>query len=665
MNKLNKKELLSAFKADLKAAETLKTEWDTRRENWISESAGSPYGNEEKGKSSIVSKDIKKQLDWMLPSLTDPFLSTPDVIKCNPVTWEDTKSARQNQLLLNSQFCRKFNRYNFIMKATRVLSTEGTVVIQTGWDYEDTEVESEVEVIVMNEYGEQEIQLAKVTETKVTKNQPTAKVCRNEDIYIDPTCMDVMENCQFVIHRYETDLSSLRSDGRYKNLDKVAKLQSGEDYDFDPEDETDFIFKDTARKKLVVHEYWGNYDVDGDGEVEAIVCAWVGDTIIRLESNPYPDEKPPFIIVPFNAIPFQMFGEALAENIGDNQKVKTALTRGIIDNASMSNNAMVGIRKGALDVTNRKKFLAKKNFEFNGTPNDFWQGSYNQIPSSVFDMLAMMNNEIESQTGVKSFSGGITGNALGSTATSARGALDATATRRLNLVRNLAENMLKPLFRKWMAYNAEFLEESEVVRLTNESFEEVRKDDLDGRIDIDLAISTAEDNAAKADTLSFMMQTTAQSMDPDMKFELMGDWADLSRMPEEAKKLRDKAEQVRQQMGKPTPQQEIEMERQRLENELLKAQIEAAKASSQEDMADKLEKIAQAEYKKAQTRKLNSETALVDSKKDLQDMQFIKEDEDIAHRNEMEKKEFDRQTTLGSMAFQAKYGGKNEQLGVR
>ena len=72
-------------------------------------------------------------------------------------------------------------------------------------------------------------------------------------------------------------------------------------------------------------------------------------------------------------------------------------------------------------------------------------------------MLGLMNNEIESLTGIKSFSGGITGASLGSTATAARGAMDATSTRRLNIVRNIAENLIKPLMRKWIAYNAEFL----------------------------------------------------------------------------------------------------------------------------------------------------------------------------------------------------------------
>jgi hypothetical protein len=117
---INKNELLKALKADKKEAERMQKDWFIKREGWISETYGNGYGNEEDGKSKIVSKDIKKQLEWILPGITDPFLSSSEVIKCSPVTFEDSHAARQNELLLNTQFCRKFPRYNFIMKAVRV-----------------------------------------------------------------------------------------------------------------------------------------------------------------------------------------------------------------------------------------------------------------------------------------------------------------------------------------------------------------------------------------------------------------------------------------------------------------------------------------------------------------------------------------------------------------
>lgn len=652
---VNKSELLKALKADLKSAEVLKNDLDMKISDWRNAYEGKPYGNEEDGKSKIVSRDIKKQSEWQHASVVDPFVSTSEIVKCTPITFEDTESARQNQLLLNTQFCRKFDRYNFISKAVKVLDREGTAVIQCGWDYEDKEVVNTVEAIEVDEDGNMIIVSKEVTETVVVKNQPTAKVCRNEDVYVDPTCQDDLDSCQFVIYRYETDLSTLRKDGRYKNLEKVAKIESGEDYDYDPEDETEFKFADQARKKMVVYEYWGNYDVDNDGIAEPIVCAWIGNVVIRLQSNPYPDGKPPFIIVPFNSVPFQMHGEANAELIGDNQKVKTAIIRGLIDNMAQSNNGQIGMRKGALDTSNRRKFLKGNNFEFNGSPNDFWQGSYNAIPGSAFDMLGLMNNEIESITGTKSFSGGINGGSLGATATGARGALDATAVRRMNVVRNVSENLIKPLIRKWMSYNSEFLEEEEIVRVTNEEFVPVRRDDLDGRIDIDISISTAEDNAAKSQELSFLLQTVGPNEDPTIRREIMASIMELMRMPEEAKKMREYQPQ-------PDPVQEqlkqLELQRLMLENQKLQSEIERNFARAGEDQVDILLKQNKAAVEAAKARKLDSDA-------DITDLKFLAEDRGLNHQRQLELKEFDRLANIDAMALQSIYGGKDEQIGVK
>ena len=640
---INKSELLNKLKSDMKAADILRLEWFNKISDYRNQTFGRPYGNEIKGKSQIVSQDIRKQLEWMIPSLADPFLSSPDIIKCNPITWEDVPSARQNELLLNTQFCRKFPRYNFLMKSLKVLAMEGTLVVQTGWDYEDEEVEEMVETVVIDpESGEEMIIMAKQKVTKVKKNQPTAVVCRNEDIYIDPTCMDNMDKCQFVIHRYETDLSSLRADGRYKNLDKVDKYE-GQNMDngYYPQDHTYFTFEDKARKKMVMYEYWGNYDVNEDGIAEPIVCSWIGNTVVRLQSNPYPDKKPPFIVVPFNAVPFQIYGDSLASVIGDNQKVKTAIIRGVIDNMAQSNNGQVGMKKGSLDIANRKKFLQGNNFEYNGDKGDFWQGSYNQIPGSAFDVMTLMNNEIESQTGVKSFSGGITGSSLGSTATGARGALDATATRRISLVRNIAENLIKPLMRKWMSYNAEFLEAEEIVRITNEEFIPIKRDDLTGNIDIDISISTADDNNAKSQELSFLLQTLGNTMPFEMTQMIIAEIAKLSRMPDLEKRIRDfkqEPDPAAQQM------QQAEMERLALENQKLQSEIVRNNARAGEDEIDIQLKMQKAQVEAAKARKLGSEA-------DMTDLDFLLKNDGIDRADKATEREEKRLHDLDKIAL--------------
>ena len=358
-------------------------------------------------------------------------------------------------------------------------------------------------------------------------------------------------------------------------------------------------------------------------------------------------------MVPFNSVPFQLFGEALAEVIGDNQKVKTAITRGLIDNMAKSNNGQIGMRKGALDMTNRKRFIKGENFEFNGTPGDFWQGSYNQIPSSAFDMLALQNNEIESQTGTKSFSGGISGNSLGSSATGVRSAMDATSVRRIHLVRNIAENMIKPLMRKWLAYDSMFLEEEEIVRITNEEFIPIKRDDLSGNLDIDINISTAEDNSAKSQELSFLLQTLGNSMPFEITQIVIAEIAKLSKMPDLEKQIRDFKQQ-------PDPAQEqlkqLDMQRMQMEIEKLKADVADKNARAAENQIDAKVKIAKMKREEAQARAINS-------KADLDDLQLLKLDNQVDEQLAADEKELDRQHQMRLAQYQAQNGDRN--IGIK
>jgi hypothetical protein len=640
--KVTTSEMLKTFKADLRSAELQRRDLDGKIDKWKNEYDGKPYGNEVKGRSSIVSRDGKRQGEWQHATLIDPFVSTNDIIKGTPISFEDRALARQSELVLNTQFCRQFNRFSFMTKAIKVLDQEGTCVVQTGWEYQDEEIEVEVPIIQINPFDGSQYQAGTTTEKqiRVLVNKPTAKVCRNEDVFIDPTCQDNIDNAQFIIYRYESDISTLKADGRYKNLDKidldVNQTLDGSSYMYISEDATKFRFSDDARKKLLVYEYWGNFDRNGDGVVEPIVCTWVGSTVIRIEGNPFPDGKLPFIVAPFNSVPFSLFGESNMEMIGDNQKVKTAILRGIIDNMAQSTNGQKGVKKGALDTINRKKFLGGENFEFNNSPADFWDGSFNQIPGSAFDMFGLMNNDIESLTGVKSFSGGITGASLGSTATGVRGAMDATSTRRLNIVRSIAENLVKPLIRKWMAYNVEFLDASDIQRITNEEVVPGHEDNKSGTLDIEISVSTAEDNAAKSQELSFMLQTMGQSLPEEVTTFLLAEHLRLSKMPDQAKKLEEL-----QKNKQPDP---VQQEIQQLQLELLRAQVFNEQAKGQENAVD-------VDLKKAKTAVEQAKARNVHSKSDMEDLSFLEKESGVDHNKEIEKKDHDAMSKMNIEAM--------------
>lgn len=661
--------LLSNLKADFTASKLLRNELDQKIARWKSEYNAEPYGNEVNGRSKLVSRDIKKQSEWQHAALIEPFVSTPDIIKANPVTSEDAEIAPKIEVLLNTQFCRQFSRYNFMTKALKVLDQEGTVVIRTGWEYEEKIVEVEEDREIPNPDYQRAIEAVnqgmadpsilqsieptlitkvRVRKTKPVKNHPTAMVCRNEDIFIDPTCQDDMDKCQFVIYRYETDMTTLKQAGIYKNLDKI-KIPTGltgtNDTEYITEDSTSFRFSDTARKKIVVHEYWGNYDINGDDIAEPIVCTWIDNTIIRLEDNPFPDKKPPFLIVPFSAIPFKLYGESNAELLSDIQKIKTAIYRGFIDNMALSNNGQKGIKKGSLDEYNKQRFLNGENFEFNHYASDFFIGNFNELPSSIFNVLTLMNNEAESITGVASFNTGINGNALGSTATSIRGAIDSASTRRLNIVRNISENLVKPLLRKWLAYDAMFLDEESQYRITNDTFVYLKRDDLGANIDIDLSISTSDDNRAKAQELAFVLQTVGPSEDPRLRKILMAQIAQLYRMPDLAKMIMD---------YKPEPDPMAE-QMQQLQMQLLQAEIANTQAKAGENTVDQDVKRAKVQTELAKAKNLNSMA-------DKTDLDYVHQYSGIKEKEALQRQQLQNQFNIDRETLKLLQSPKQQYL---
>jgi len=661
--------LLSNLKADFTASKLLRNELDQKIARWKSEYNAEPYGNEVNGRSKLVSRDIKKQSEWQHAALIEPFVSTPDIVKANPVTYEDAEIAPKIEVLLNTQFCRQFSRYNFMTKALKVLDQEGTVVIRTGWEYEEKIVEVEEDREIPNPDYQRAIEAVnqgitdpsilqgieptlitkvRVRKTKPVKNHPTAMVCRNEDIFIDPTCQDDMDKCQFVIYRYETDMTTLKQAGIYKNLDKI-KIPTGltgtNDTEYITEDSTSFRFSDTARKKIVVHEYWGNYDINGDDIAEPIVCTWIDNTIIRLEDNPFPDKKPPFLIVPFSAIPFKLYGESNAELLSDIQKIKTAIYRGFIDNMALSNNGQKGIKKGSLDEYNKQRFLNGENFEFNHYASDFFIGNFNELPSSIFNVLTLMNNEAESITGVASFNTGINGNALGSTATSIRGAIDSASTRRLNIVRNISENLVKPLLRKWLAYDAMFLDEESQYRITNDTFVYLKRDDLGANIDIDLSISTSDDNRAKAQELAFVLQTVGPSEDPRLRKILMAQIAQLYRMPDLAKMIMD---------YKPEPDPMAE-QMQQLQMQLLQAEIANTQAKAGENTVDQDVKRAKVQTELAKAKSLNSMA-------DKTDLDYVHQYSGIKEKEALQRQQLQNQFNIDRETLKLLQSPKQQYL---
>lgn len=648
-----------------------------------------------KGNSQIVPKLIRKQAEWRYAALSEPFLSTEDIFNVNPVTWEDKAAAYQNQLVLNHQFNNLIDKTKFIDEYVRTAVDEGTVIVRTGWEFQEEEYEGmfpiveyrinpEVEPLHQHlaqmresspsQYNtdvpeelkqahemtmEQGVPIEAVivgqkkeTRTRTIRNNPTIEVCDYRNVVIDPTCMGDLRKANFVIYHFESSLSELEKDGKYSNLKSIAIADNSPLGSPDHSSSGQFVsfnFNDEPRKKIVVYEYWGFWDIDGSGLVKPIVAAWVGNTLIRMEENPYPDKAIPFVVEQYLPVRRSIYGEPDGALLEDNQKIIGAVTRGMIDVMGKSANGQTGVRKDALDTTNRRKFDKGQDYEFNANVDPrqaIFMHTFPEIPQSAQFMLQLQNMEAESLTGVKSFSNGITGSALGDVAAGVRGALDAASKRELGILRRLSSGIVK-IGRKMMSMNAEFLSDEEVIRVTNEQFVKVRRDDLPGQFDLKLSISTAEEDNNKAEQMAFMLQTMGNNMDPAMSQMLLADIAKLRKMPELAEKIENYQPQ-------PDP---LAQKKAQLEIALLEAQINAENAKAQRDMAQAQFNGAKVGTEQAKANNITSDT-------DLKNLDFVEQEQGVKQERDLQLRaeQANSQAQLKLMDMQSKREGHNVDL---
>jgi hypothetical protein len=628
---------------------------------------GSAVAKTPKGSSAIVPKLIRKQAEWRYASLSEPFLSTDDVFNVRPVTWEDRDAAKQNEMVLNKQFNVDIDKTKFIDEYVRAAVDEGTVVIRVGWDFQEEaytddfpvvefrvnpelapmheelhqmmqESPSDYETEVPEELKEAHeltmeqgqpiepviIGYKEETRMRTIVNRPTLEVCNLNNVTIDPTCLGDLDKAGFVVYTFETSMSELEKDGRYKNLEYVNVDNNTVlgTPDHTPSDGVrSFNFRDVPRKKIVVHEYWGTWDINGDGKAEPFVAAWCGDTMIRLEENPYPDKKPPFILEHYLPVRKAIYGEPDGALLEDNQKVIGAVTRGMIDIMAKSANGQTGMRKDMLDATNRRKFDKGMDYEFNANVDPrqgVFMHTYPEIPASAQFMLQLQQMEAESMTGVKAYSQGVSGQSLGDVAAGVRGALDAASKRELGILRRLSNGIVK-IGRKLIAMNAEFLSEKEVIRITNDEFAVIRKDDLPGNFDLKLSISTAEEDNNKAEQLAFLLQTVGPNGDPDLMKLILGDIARLRKMP-------DLAHRIEKFEPQPNPLAE---EKAMLEIELLKAQIAKENAIALSHQANAQLDVARAGTESVKAGNIQSDT-------DLKNLNFVEQESGVTQERAKE-----------------------------
>ena len=684
----NNEPTIDSLKQDLNNSNTYHSGQVAKITHWLDKLEARPLPKcKDKFRSRVVPKLIRKQAEWRYASLSEPFLSTPNIFKVNPVSYEDGYSARQNELVLNYQFNTQINKIKFIDDYVRSAVDTGTAILRVDWiektNYQDVPVpqyqlqpvdpsnvqaanrftrvqrmfsdsiysqnvpmhwvnalqqaeeetqareqqitqQMQVQLMEAQQQGlppeqlqqmqeqlQQQIQEqlsqlppimyepiqvgTQIEQQETVTNKPNISVIDFRKVYVDPTCEGELDNAEFVIYVFTSCKADLMADGRYKNVEQIPD-DSAIDNSYLNTSVVD-TFKDPARRKVTVYEYWGNWDINGDGTKVPIVATWVGDTLIRLEENPYPDHKPPFVIVPYLPIANNIYGEPDGALIEDNQDIIGSITRGFIDTLGKSANSQTAITKDAIDPINFNKFIKGDDFMLNpGVPANqaIFQFTYPELPQTPLVFIQGQQTEAEALTGVKAYSEGINGNSLGDTASGVRSVLDAASKREMGILRRLADG-LKKVARKIIAMNALWLNDSEIIRVTNEDFVEIRRDDLAGNFDLDLAITSAEEDTMKAESLAFMLQTLGNTVDQGMTQMILSEICELRKMPELAERVR------RYTPPEPDPMQQQlqQLQMQMLEAQVgkLQAEIQNLQAQANYNGARAQSEMVEAEYK--------------------------------------------------------------------
>ena len=622
------------FKSDYKAAKKAKAKGiDKQIAEWNNLYYGKTKVPKNRTRSRFVMKEIAKQIEWQKPNITEPFLSTSHPIRIL------TEGKKPMEKYINTHFTSTFNRGDFIEQMTDVKLREGTVWVRSGWKttYETVVEEMEIEEIMMLDEEPDDITPLpngkfQFTSKKIRENHGTARVCRNEHCFPDPGALTTGEMRFFAEKRLET-ISNLRATGFYSKakLDKLAEVikekgtpsssqleqqrnQDNEEYGQD----TRYQPEDDPRKKISIVEYWGFYDLNGDGIAEPVLATWAEDEDILLDiiDNPLPSKEIPYDNDVYSPRPFSLWGNPLAYFIGDNQKVKTGIMRGIVDNMALANNGQKFIKKGTMDYINFKRMREGQKVIEVLKEDGMADGSFNQLPASIFNTLAMVSKESEDLSGVNSGGAALSGDMM-SKDDSKSMQMTMAQQRMAAIVRNTS-NLLSKVVRHWILMADRYLTNEQIELLYAEG-EHIDYNVFANSHETAIVVKVGTDvnRTVKMQQLNMLLQQSKQlgeSVPPQTFNKLVAQMFELFDMYEDAKELENykpepnPMQQAMQQMELQDKQVDIELK-------TIKAQTELADAETRRMIAQKgmIEAQSGAMYKQAQTQEKTAKARQTDT----------------------------------------------------
>ena len=463
---------------------------------------GEPFGNEEEGRSQVVSMDVRDTVQAIMPSLMRIFHGSDRTVEYVPQNAEDVAAAKQATEYANYIINRDNSGFLHMHAAFKDALIRKVGVLKCYWDDQTKfethdltglddnalnalmmEPNAEIEIVASEAMGEpmvdemtgQIMPPPMVHSARVTYIHPDGRVRLEavppEEFLISREAKSIEES-DYIAHRRILTVSELVAMGY--DYDEVSSMASAH------EDMTTNIERltrnsaldnelnerhDEAMKKVMYIENYIKVDYDGDGiaELRKICTAGDGNKILMNE---------PCAMVPFASFcpdpeAHDFFGMSIADTVADIQRIKSNIMRNTLDSLAMSIHPRMAVTEGMVNIDDAMST------EVGSLIRQRQAGAVQMLSMpfvgrEAFPVLQYMDELKEARTGISKASAGLDAGALQSSTAAAVNATVSAAQQHIELIaRIFAETGMKQLYKIVLHLITTHQDQPRMIRLTN------------------------------------------------------------------------------------------------------------------------------------------------------------------------------------------------------
>lgn len=385
---------------------------------------GQPYGDEEDGRSKVVTRDVAEVIDQMEVSVLRVFVSGDRVVEFEPLNEEQEDAADDATEAIHRQFQR--HGYQLLHDWFKEGNISVLGIVKSSVQMKQERVEQMIPALLMDQVDAIEAEEAEpdpetgmeMMRVIVMQEKPEFldELVPLEEFRISP---DARHNyipyqahatpktvSQLIEMKFDRDI--VESVQSYDNLQSLSQAR---------DNGLDIVGterKGPLRKVLLLEEYV-LFDANGDGIAEQLCIHRVGDTVLRVEEVDY---TPFSIYCPF-PMPGRIAGHSLAEKVIDIQRINTVLSRLALDGLYVNLAPGYLVHDDAANENTYDDLLTVR-------PNRIvrWKGSIapqaenkNDVSAIAWQAMEQMTGQRESRTGITRLNQGLDADALNKTAT--------------------------------------------------------------------------------------------------------------------------------------------------------------------------------------------------------------------------------------------------------